>query len=293
MEPAPVTDGPLSLLMSPPAGEDALLELVLRWTGLVGAEARIATSLRLFVITRDPLDWLADRGNAWSTANADGDTLELVVYVTHREVARRLAVGSGDVGATVGPFGEAAVLAAARCEAILFSGAYPELAFIGQAPRLLDRLPAATRRRTPTVSVGSTGWEPIGLGAVQDLVQDAFGPVDLDRSAVALHPLDTPRAGCPACAGERFGFPSDLAEAQPNMCAPHQTEASAITASRIARARASNPAGWRALGKGSARVTGAPEPAGTPLPQRRHAAPGRNDPCPCGSGRKYKRCCGT
>ncbi|MDH7569167.1 MAG: SEC-C metal-binding domain-containing protein, partial [Armatimonadota bacterium] len=22
-------------------------------------------------------------------------------------------------------------------------------------------------------------------------------------------------------------------------------------------------------------------------------APGRNDPCPCGSGRKYKRCCGA
>jgi uncharacterized protein YecA (UPF0149 family) len=22
------------------------------------------------------------------------------------------------------------------------------------------------------------------------------------------------------------------------------------------------------------------------------AAPGRNDPCPCGSGRKFKRCCG-
>jgi uncharacterized protein YecA (UPF0149 family) len=21
-------------------------------------------------------------------------------------------------------------------------------------------------------------------------------------------------------------------------------------------------------------------------------APGRNDPCPCGSGRKYKKCCG-
>lgn len=25
----------------------------------------------------------------------------------------------------------------------------------------------------------------------------------------------------------------------------------------------------------------------------RHAAAGRNDPCPCGSGKKYKRCCGT
>jgi SEC-C motif-containing protein len=28
---------------------------------------------------------------------------------------------------------------------------------------------------------------------------------------------------------------------------------------------------------------------------RRHAGPrvGRNDPCPCGSGKKYKRCCGA
>jgi hypothetical protein len=32
-------------------------------------------------------------------------------------------------------------------------------------------------------------------------------------------------------------------------------------------------------------------PAGYPQPRRRFAAPGRNDPCPCGSGRKYKRCC--
>jgi uncharacterized protein len=27
-------------------------------------------------------------------------------------------------------------------------------------------------------------------------------------------------------------------------------------------------------------------------PVRRAATPGRNDPCPCGSGRKYKACCG-
>ena len=26
---------------------------------------------------------------------------------------------------------------------------------------------------------------------------------------------------------------------------------------------------------------------------RREAAPGRNDPCPCGSGKKYKKCCGA
>jgi uncharacterized protein len=28
-------------------------------------------------------------------------------------------------------------------------------------------------------------------------------------------------------------------------------------------------------------------------PPRRVAKPGRNDPCPCGSGRKHKRCCGA
>jgi uncharacterized protein len=33
-------------------------------------------------------------------------------------------------------------------------------------------------------------------------------------------------------------------------------------------------------------------PAG-PSPNRSTAAPGRNDPCPCGSGRKFKRCCGA
>lgn len=29
-----------------------------------------------------------------------------------------------------------------------------------------------------------------------------------------------------------------------------------------------------------------------PVPIRASHTPGRNDPCPCGSGRKYKRCCG-
>jgi hypothetical protein len=36
------------------------------------------------------------------------------------------------------------------------------------------------------------------------------------------------------------------------------------------------------------------EPPATPFPPRaavRRKRPGRNDPCPCGSGKKYKRCC--
>jgi uncharacterized protein YecA (UPF0149 family) len=28
-------------------------------------------------------------------------------------------------------------------------------------------------------------------------------------------------------------------------------------------------------------------------PARREAKVGRNDPCPCGSGKKYKKCCGA
>jgi hypothetical protein len=35
-----------------------------------------------------------------------------------------------------------------------------------------------------------------------------------------------------------------------------------------------------------------PVPSG-PAPARRRVAPGRNDPCPCGSGKKWKKCCGN
>ena len=109
---------------------------------------------------------------------------------------------------------------------------------------------------------------------------------------VVLAPVDASRPGCPACAGIRFGFPGDLAEAETLMCESHRVAAETVTASRIARARRSNPAGWRAIGKASARTNGLPEPVAMPAPERHQAHVGRNDPCPCGSGRKYKQCCG-
>ena len=44
---------------------------------------------------------------------------------------------------------------------------------------------------------------------------------------------------------------------------------------------------WQALGRpGAAPVEVASAPA-------RRGGPGRNDPCPCGSGKKYKHCCGA
>jgi preprotein translocase subunit SecA len=66
---------------------------------------------------------------------------------------------------------------------------------------------------------------------------------------------------------------------------------------REAAAPATRPAGVRP-GLPQARPGAAPRPAGAPgqapaaaaLPTARA---GRNDPCPCGSGKKYKKCCGA
>jgi SEC-C motif len=291
MSSEPRSDDVLELLAAPPADEHALLEFALHWKGLRGVQAQLAAALRLFVITRDPLDWLTDRGSSWATANAGGETLELPVYITRDEVQRQVEASAGHLEAPLGSLGEAALVTATQCQGSIFSGAYPDVTFQGTVPRLLDYPAGSGSFGAPRIDMRSAAWEPVGLGVVQDLVQDAFGPVDFDRSSVALQPAHVPHPGCPACAGGRFGFPGELAEAQAEMCNAHRSEASTVTASRIGRARASNRVGWRALGKGSARISGVPEPGATPLPQRRRTPPRRNGPCPCGSGRKYKHCC--
>ena len=45
---------------------------------------------------------------------------------------------------------------------------------------------------------------------------------------------------------------------------------------------------WREVGLGQVELLSVDEPV-APSP----AAAGRNDPCPCGSGKKYKKCCGA
>ncbi len=291
----PAAIDPLELLAHPPADPYALLELSVEWDDLDDIRSRFAAALRVFVITKYPLDWLGDRDHACVTANADGDTLELPLYVALDEIQRRLQTTDSDLPSAIAPLAERVVVAATHNQGIVLAGAYADMALRGEISRLLDSDvgEADPGLGTPGVTLRSDGWEPIGLGAIQDLVQDAFGPVDLDRSLVALPAAKAPRAGCLACAGSRFGFPADLAEAVPAMCADHQAAAHRITESRIRRARTSNIAGMRAIAFGSSRVSDAPDPGGGfPIPQRRRTEPGRNDPCPCGSGRKYKNCCG-
>jgi SEC-C motif len=292
-----LTRGVREALASPPEEERALLELALGWGDLPEAEVRIAAHLRVFVLTWDPLDWLQDRGSAWATATGDGDAYELVLYLLRDAIC-----ASGEPIEAIGGVARRALRHAVRLELLLVSGAYAQLAYEGRVQGLLAGHAGADRDSMdlgPTaeaaVVIRSDGWDPIGLGAIQDLVQEAFGAVELERSLVQLAELPESSPSCPACGGRRFGFPGELEEQRPSMCRSHRAEALAVTAARIDRARRSNPAGWRALGWASSRLDDLPPVPGAtpPVPTRRGTAPGRNDPCPCGSGRKYKRCCGA
>jgi SEC-C motif len=283
------------LLAAPPRKHDegdgdgaleyALLELSLTFPKLNVLPERIALWLRVFVITRDPLSWIADRGHAWTASSSDGRVLEVGVYLDLAELERARADAGADLALALGRYGETAMKAVFGHEEALAAG---------EAPELLQNLDDYDCRwGVPLVEVRSDGWEEIGLGALQDLVGDAFGVVELDRSPVALDPVEPEDDDCPACEGERFGFPAGLEQAQEHLCPAHVTASMAVKTERLARARESNPAGWRAIDKAAARINGEPEPTFAPLPQRTVQSISRNDPCPCGSGKKYKRCHGA
>jgi hypothetical protein len=241
-----------ALLADPPLADTRLLELAARWEGLPPAQARLADALRLFVVTWDPLEWLAPRPDAVATANAW--PLEIVVYVpvwSLTDMARRQETTMAAVLAELG--GRAVATAAAHEDAVT-SGRYAELAAHGKVPDLLAGNPPAPPGEAVIVAE-SREWEDIGLGAITDFVQQAFGPVDLDRSLVELTVTAAPRPGCPACAGRRFKFPADLADSQDRMCPAHRKEADDVIRRRMARAEASNLAGWRMLADASARLS--------------------------------------
>jgi preprotein translocase subunit SecA len=67
------------------------------------------------------------------------------------------------------------------------------------------------------------------------------------------------------------------------------TEASAFAAPAAAPAAAAEP---RDVQKASDMVSAATEAVSKARPVRALPKVGRNDPCPCGSGKKYKQCCG-
>jgi len=291
---------PIALLDSASDDDFALLELRLDWPpGLDIHPQKLQLWLRFFVMTADPLSWIADRGEAWAATTVTDDVLELDVYVLRSALQREIAAHDGDLGAAVGHWAAPAMLAGLKYELVLISGEYYDRALAGTLPRLLadaDADPDAGGERgafgSPTIQVGQA-WGSVGLGALQDLVQEAFGSVDLDRSKVTLDPVEPAYDDCAACEGKSFTFPTGLEEAREDFCGAHNAAANDLNAERLAHARASNPAGWRAIDKAAMRINKLPEPSYAPQPPRRATAPARNDPCPCGSGKKYKRCHGA
>jgi len=286
---------PAELITGAPDDEFAILELRLDWPpDLEIYPQHRQLWLRLFVITGDVLAWIADRGDAWAGVTVDDQVLEVDVYVNRPAVLRGMEEHGGDVAAAITPYAATAMQAALDNEELLVCGEYYDSVVGGRTPRLLDDLAGDHGAFGRPSVMCRRGWGPIGFGALMDLVEEAFGPIDLDRSVVALGPADPPTEGCPACMGLTFGFPSDLEEARKGFCAPHAAQAREVNQARIARALESNPAGWRAVDKAAMRINKLPEPTFAPQPPRIVGdAPARNDPCPCGSGRKYKRCHGA
>ncbi len=231
------------LLDDAPALDRSLLELRATWPDLSGAHARTAARLRVFVLNWDPLGWLGDPFAPRATTTGDGDRFELVLYVTLADTGEL-----ADLCRSVVEVG-------ADQEALLVAGAYAGHAHAGKVPGLLSARGTLTALDAPELEPAASGWEPIGLGAIEDLVQERFGPVDLDRSSVVLDPAARPAPGCPACAGRRFGFPAQLADEQPAMCTEHSAHAEAVVAERFGRAEASNPDGWRAIADASAALS--------------------------------------
>ena len=236
------------LLATPPIAEKKLLELGVSWTGLPPGRARMARALRLFVITWDPLERHAPRPDGFATANGGPPDLELVVYTPVWSLVELATTRQSTIAAVLGAVAGSAVMTAA-------AQAQPGDPVAGPAmPDLLGDSAAGSTLGSCHVRLVSAGWEDIGLGAISDIVQHAFGPVDLDRSPVELAAAARPHPSCRACAGVRFDFPADLAEARDGLCPAHRSEADTVIRGRIARASASNPDGWGALTAASARL---------------------------------------
>lgn len=291
----PSEHDPLALLEQAPDDEFALLELRLDWPPELDVHPqRFQLWLRFFVLTGDPLAWIADRGEAWAATTLTDDVLELDVYVKLPALRAEIERCGGDLGAAVGRWAAPAMLAGLKYELVLAAGDYHDRAVAGKLPRLLEDVGGDREMfAKPAIQVRQP-WGPIGLGALQDLVQEAFGSVQLDRSSVTLDPVEPPYDDCAACAGTSFDFPSGLEEGRAGLCGAHQEAAKAVNIARLAHAHESNPAGWRAIDKAAMRINKLPEPTFAPQPPRIVGdAPSRNAPCPCGSAKKYKRCHGA
>jgi hypothetical protein len=188
------------LLTSAPLTRKKLLEVELSWNDLPEGNAGIASVLRVFLLTWDPLETEPPRPSAFATSN--GDPYEVVLYIPLWSLAE-LAAGE-TVAAVLGELGGKAVFNAWGSRLAPGTDVYDLMTGPG-SPDGLFGVPAQ-------IKAVDGRWDAIGLGAITDIVKHAYGAVDLDRSRVELTSVTVSRAGCPACEGERFGFVAHLVE---------------------------------------------------------------------------------
>jgi hypothetical protein len=199
------------------------------------------------VITWNPLEPVVDPAGGLATTNGGSADLEIVVYLPTWSLTGLAAERDSTLAGVLGAMAGSAVVTASHHQETVNSRRYPDLAARGAVPKLVCDLAAGSALGAATLTAVSDGWEPIGLGAITDLAQSAFGPIDLDRSPVELTAPTDARQGCPGCTGGRFGFPGALAQAKHAMCPTHHREAQSVINRRLARANASNPHGWAAI----------------------------------------------
>jgi hypothetical protein len=113
----------------------------------------------------------------------DGDSYEVVLYLTLHDAVRRRA-SSRTLADVIGELGGSVLAVGAGHQELLVSGAYPQLAFAGDVPGLLRSRVGGHGLPAAEIELTASGWEPIGLGAIQDLAQERYGPVDLHRAPV-------------------------------------------------------------------------------------------------------------
>ena len=154
------------------------------------------------------------------------------------------------------------------------------------------------RRRSRRVRLADDpGPRHVGLGRPRRAAGPRPGGLRLRRPGPQQGQARSRRApydDCAACQGKSFTFPAASRTPARTSAAPTRPPRETVNAERLAaRASPTPPADGRSTRRRCA-STSCASPRFAPQPPRIVGdTPSRNDPCPCGSGKKYKRCHGA
>ena len=157
----------------------------------------MAAAVRVFVINWDPLEFQAPRPDGFAAVNAGSLGLEIAVYLPCWRLAELATARHSTIAAVIGELAGSAIVTAAEHAEDVVAGRYPDLAVARTAPDLLADPEAGGALGVPRIQADPPSWDDIDLGAITDIVQHAFGHVDLDRSLVELAILSPKAPGCP------------------------------------------------------------------------------------------------